>query len=65
MTHLPPAVIPSPFAQKSFYDNGYPSWKTETHGQLDSLGLPCAPSCTMQVGGAKRRLQVHNVVLYC
>ncbi len=30
----------------------------------EKLGPPCAPWCTMQVGGAQCRLMVHKVALY-
>ena len=31
---------------------------------LTDIGPPCAPWCTLQVGGAQHRSMVHNVVLY-
>ncbi len=35
-----------------------------TLAETDNIGPPCAPWCTIQPGGPRRRSVVHNIVLY-
>ncbi len=63
-TCLRSRVTPNIFCACSMWTTK--NWKmlgvTPTSHGLWSL---CAPSCTVQVGGAQCMLVVHNVVLYC